>query len=234
MFTAGRITGVEIVTILMGWMFVVLWLKAQHRRTVIAAIQAQAAPPVIVEANEVLDIDAKPSAARSRRRRIARMARWVAIGALPLTALWLSFSALVRSWQLEARLIHRCNADHAPSCTVACDHGIAGACMRLALLYEQGKGGLQKDAARAVALNRTACDAGHARGCNNLGVMYEKGEGGLTADLKRALALNQKACGAGEPLACNNVGAMYVHGKGGVTQDEHALSLCFSSPVTPE
>jgi TPR repeat protein len=49
----------------------------------------------------------------------------------------------------------------------ACDEGRLGDCELLASAYENGRGGLPKDAARAAALFKKACDAGDQHACDH-------------------------------------------------------------------
>jgi TPR repeat protein len=51
--------------------------------------------------------------------------------------------------------------------TQACDGGEPRGCTALGVAYEDGKGGLTKDVARAVQLYTQACDGGDMDGCAN-------------------------------------------------------------------
>ena len=104
-------------------------------------------------------------------------------------------------------------------CVQACDAGDARSCANLGRMYEQGTGGLTKDAVRAFALFQKACDAGDANGCNALGVGYDHGDGSLPRDVFRAVALYQKACDAGNAVACANAGNVYMRGGAGPPKD---------------
>jgi hypothetical protein len=71
------------------------------------------------------------------------------------------------------------------------------AMVNLAGMYIGGRGGLPKDAAKAVALLRKAADAGNANGMMLLGAMYEDGAGGLPKDAAAALDWYKKAADLG-------------------------------------
>jgi hypothetical protein len=107
------------------------------------------------------------------------------------------------------------NDTDASRCISACDDGDASSCTDLGLMYAAGRGGLTKDAARAVTLFQRACDAGNMRGCTNLGLSYETGQGGLPKNEVRAMALHQRACDGGDMRGCTNLGLFYETGRGG-------------------
>ena len=71
------------------------------------------------------------------------------------------------------------------------------AMVNLAAMYIGGRGGLHKDATKAVALLRKAADAGNANGMMLLGATYEDGAGGLPKDAAAALDWYKKAADLG-------------------------------------
>ena len=91
---------------------------------------------------------------------------------------------------------------------------------KLGVCYEDGKGGLTKDEAKAVEWYQKAAEAGNARAMCNLGICYEYGQGGLTKDETKAVEWYQKAAEAGNARAMNRLGYAYEYGKGGLTKDE--------------
>jgi TPR repeat protein len=86
----------------------------------------------------------------------------------------------------------------------ACDRGEALSCYNLGVRYDNGTGGLQRDAIRAAALYGTSCDHGVIEGCFNLALMYANGDG-VTKDVARATDLYRKACDAGDADSCANL-----------------------------
>jgi TPR repeat protein/serine/threonine protein kinase len=108
---------------------------------------------------------------------------------------------------------------------LACDHGEAGKCLDLALMYQSGNL-VQKDQARAVSLFQRACDGELARACNELGVAYRRGLGGVAPDETRAAALYQRACDAGYAIGCNNLALVYLRGVS-VAKDEARAATLF-------
>jgi hypothetical protein len=71
----------------------------------------------------------------------------------------------------------------------------------LGVMYENGRGGLPKDDAKAVSWYRKAVDAGDGRGMANLGGMYEDGRGGLPKDDAQAVSWYRKAALLGDDYA---------------------------------
>jgi TPR repeat protein len=68
---------------------------------------------------------------------------------------------------------------------LAADQGNALAQVNLAVLYENGLGGLPKDDREAARLYRLAADQGNALAQVSLGVFYETGRGGLPKNDRR-------------------------------------------------
>ena len=91
---------------------------------------------------------------------------------------------------------------------------------KLGVCYEDGKGGITKDEAKAVEWYQKAAEAGDAAAMCYLGVCYTCGEGGLTKDETKAVEWSQKAAEAGDAGGMNNLGYAYEYGKGGLTEDE--------------
>ena len=63
----------------------------------------------------------------------------------------------------------------------------------LGAMYQEGRGGLALDDAKAVELYRKAADLGNPGAMVHLAFMYETGRGGLHKDKKKAKDLRQKA-----------------------------------------
>ena len=91
---------------------------------------------------------------------------------------------------------------------------------KLGVCYEDGKGGLTKDEAKAMEWYQKAAEAGEVAAMSHLGFCYGCGEGGLTRNEVKAVELYQKATEAGEPSAMFNLGGYYEFGEGGLTKDE--------------
>jgi TPR repeat protein len=66
----------------------------------------------------------------------------------------------------------------------------------LGIMYEQGRGGLPKDASQAVSWYRKAADAGDSDAMYALGTIYEQGRGGLPKDIPQAVSWYRKAAKA--------------------------------------
>jgi TPR repeat protein len=97
---------------------------------------------------------------------------------------------------------------------------------RLGLMYENGKGGLEKDFAQAVRWYRMAVETGNRRGMAYLGIMYENGLGGLREDKEEAAKLYRRASELGDARGMAYLGAMYEGGLGGLREDkEEAVKL---------
>jgi TPR repeat protein len=81
-----------------------------------------------------------------------------------------------------------------------CKKGDAGECFNLALVYQQGLGGVTKNEALAATFFQKACDKGHLDACNNLGIAYAEGQG-VPRDPKLAVAFFDKSCKANDANA---------------------------------
>jgi hypothetical protein len=97
----------------------------------------------------------------------------------------------------------------------ACEAGEMEACYDLALLYEDGDGGLEKDLERARSLYQKACNAENPdpTACSNLGYMYKMGNG-VEKDAVKATELYVKSCEMGSLLGCTNVAGRLAAGDG--------------------
>ena len=101
------------------------------------------------------------------------------------------------------------------------DSGSAQAQFALSMLYEDGREGYPKDAARALQLIRSAAAQAYAPACNYLGFSYLNGALGLHQSADSALLWIERAATAPEPdpKAFNNLGMLLLTGDGGVRQD---------------
>jgi TPR repeat protein len=90
----------------------------------------------------------------------------------------------------------------------ACEKGDRDKCFTVALRYDDGTDGVEKDYARAASLYDRGCKLGHAACCNNLGVDYQHGYG-VAADVPRAMRLYTGACDQKNALGCRNLGLLY-------------------------
>jgi len=88
-----------------------------------------------------------------------------------------------------------------------CAGGQMITCRILGTMYEDGRGGLQRNEREAVRLHPQACDGGHMFGCVNLAVMYERGRGDLQMDLQFAMRLYHHGCDGDEKRGCQRVEA---------------------------
>ncbi len=91
---------------------------------------------------------------------------------------------------------------------------------KLGVCYEDGKGGITKDEAKAMEWYQKAAEAGDAAAMCKLGVCYACGQGGLTRDEAKAVEWYKKAAEAGDAVAMLNLGGYYEFGEGGLTEDE--------------
>ncbi|MEO1271295.1 MAG: protein kinase, partial [Myxococcota bacterium] len=100
----------------------------------------------------------------------------------------------------------------ATSFQAACDKEHAPACLRLGVMFEQGKH-TERDVEQAATLYRTACRLEEPEACNRVGVMYEHGTG-LEQNNRKAFKAYSESCKGGYALGCTNVGWMYNGGRG--------------------
>ena len=188
-YQIGQPIGAAIVTALLVWLLLVFIVKAERMRTRLAATSPW---------------------------RIGRRARALGMAAATVLAFVWLYAAIDAGVE---RSLTECEGDDARACAAACNRDVAWACARAGRLYEDGKNGLPKNAARAAELYRTSCDLGSAIGCHNLAVMYAAGEGGLAVDATRAVALYTKACESGHGPACTRLGKLYADARDGVEAD---------------
>jgi TPR repeat protein len=107
----------------------------------------------------------------------------------------------------------------------AADQGDVAAQFNLAVVYENGQGGLAKDDAQALPWYQKAADQGDAEAQYNLGVMFWHRRGGLAPDGAQAVTWYRKAADQGDVDAQFNLGVMYENGQGGFAKDDaQALS----------
>lgn len=91
--------------------------------------------------------------------------------------------------------------------------GDSVAAATLAYRYRYGKGGLTKDAKRALEYNRLAASLGDSESAFNAGDMYDTGEG-VARDRKQALRYYRDAARKKHPDALASLGVMYWYGEG--------------------
>jgi TPR repeat protein len=103
---------------------------------------------------------------------------------------------------------------------IAADQGNALAQVNLAVLYENGGGGLPKDDREAARLYKLAADQGNALAQVSLGVFYEAGRGGLPKDDREAARLYKLAADQGNAAGQAYLGIFYEQGRGGLPEDD--------------
>jgi hypothetical protein len=87
----------------------------------------------------------------------------------------------------------------------ACEMGEHRGCADAGFLYAEGKKGLERNYAKALALDTKACEADDGYGCNGAGILYANGKG-VHTDWVEALALFMKACRLADGnTGCDNV-----------------------------
>lgn len=133
---------------------------------------------------------------------------------------------LAEMWELgEGRKVDLARAAelHGKACALEpVDHyGCAG----LSVYLASGKGGVKKDAARALALAQAACDASEPYGCRQLGLFQRDGVG-MKKDPAASVQSLQKACDAEDGPACNALGNAYRKGQG-TTKDVDRAKAAF-------
>ena len=102
----------------------------------------------------------------------------------------------------------------------ACIGGAAGACVAIARLYQDGRGGREHDDLRGNEWLRRGCVLGDATACFGVGVMAFNGEH-ATADPRAAqlwfavaAAMGRSACETGKWRDCELLGTMHERGVG--------------------
>ncbi len=91
-----------------------------------------------------------------------------------------------------------------PRYASACDAGHNLACVRLATIYELGRG-VQRDAVKAETYYRQACTGGDWSSCYHLGHLLESPSRGSTVDLTQARLAYERACSGNELRACRRL-----------------------------
>ena len=105
--------------------------------------------------------------------------------------------------------------------------GDARAQYNLALLFDQGRGGLPQDEREAVRLLKLAAEQGLAAAQCGLGAKYAQGEGGLAQDDHKAALLFELAADQGDASAQCDLGVFCEFGRGGVPRDERKAARLF-------
>jgi len=86
----------------------------------------------------------------------------------------------------------------------SCDLGRAASCAVAGLWYLDGKKGVRKNYAKALALDTKACDGDDGAACTNLGFLYGTGKG-VERDIRKAAALYDTGCKLGSKAGCDNL-----------------------------
>lgn len=132
-----------------------------------------------------------------------------------------SWSATVNQTQSEYNHLVACMQDEAVSVTLyrrEADAGNASAMAELGRMYEQGRGGLEKDGTQAVHWYRRGAELGNGQAMASLAYMYERGHGGLAKDMDEAAQWYRKGAGTGDRYAMYFMGRACEFGLG-VTKD---------------
>ncbi len=91
-----------------------------------------------------------------------------------------------------------------PRYASACDAGHNLACVRLATIYELGRG-VQKDTVKAETYYRQACTGGDWSSCYHLGHLLESPSHGSKVDRSEARLAYERACSGNELRACRRL-----------------------------
>lgn len=108
---------------------------------------------------------------------------------------------------------------------LAANHGYVAAQTGLAIMYENGLGGLAKDEEQAVLLYQLPADQGDDVAQNNLGVMHDNGRGGLKKDKEEAIRLFKLSAARGNEDAQKNLAVKYHYGYGLKKDMKEAIRL---------
>ena len=103
----------------------------------------------------------------------------------------------------------------------SCDGGAGADCAKLAMMYEKGEGGVEKDEAMALTLYNQGCTSGDGMACDMAGTWTMKG--GNNAG---AFELYKKSCDGGYGEGCLHLGMLYEKGMG-TEQDANAALAAF-------
>jgi TPR repeat protein len=107
----------------------------------------------------------------------------------------------------------------------AAEASVPSGMRNLAVMYRDGRGGLEKDDAQALVWLRKAADAGFASVLYDIGWHYETGRG-VPKDDAQAVVWYRKAAEAAVPIGMYGLARMYRDGKGGLSRDDvQALGL---------
>jgi len=98
--------------------------------------------------------------------------------------------------------------------------GDANAQVKLAYLYEEGRGGLPKDDREAARLFKLAADQGNATGQARLGLFHSQRRAGLPKDDREAARLFKLAADQGNATGRAYLGHFYEQGRGGLAKDD--------------
>jgi TPR repeat protein len=105
--------------------------------------------------------------------------------------------------------------------------GDARAQYNLALLFDQGRGGLPQDGREAVRLLKLAAEQGLAAAQCSLGAKYAQGGGALPQDDHKAALLFELAADQGDAAAQCDLGVFCEFGRGGAPRDERRAARLF-------
>ncbi len=117
----------------------------------------------------------------------------------------------------------------ADSNEIACNRGVANACVTLGINYTDGVG-VTIDLPRGATLFQKACSLNDPRGCMLWGYALNSGRG-VAVNVSQALSANERACTGADGFGCNNLGLMYQSGSG-VTRDERRAFELYSKACT--
>jgi TPR repeat protein len=136
-----------------------------------------------------------------------------------------------------ARYVDAADARLADLAQLGCENGEADGCFVLGTLFEEGRGGVEKDFARAFSLYEVACPRVLPRtgfpgpraweisklACDRLAAIYEEGRGGEAKDMERAIFYAKAAClRAGferHHAPCLRLGRYYGKGNGDLARE---------------
>ncbi|MCB9735265.1 MAG: sel1 repeat family protein [Deltaproteobacteria bacterium] len=90
-----------------------------------------------------------------------------------------------------------------PMSRKACDLRSGLGCKNLAVSYEYGEHGLEKDGARALELYARACELGNGDGCHAVGDFARRGLGGHEVDVEAARVAFGRGCELSHQASCD-------------------------------
>jgi TPR repeat protein len=94
-----------------------------------------------------------------------------------------------------------------------CEAGNAPSCARAGVIYEEGIGGVSKDAAKSFAFDKKACDLGDAPSCVSVALDDDTGSG-TTQDHAAAFRAAEMACTNKLMRGCEIAGNALLQGSG--------------------